>query len=84
MIMKDEHIWTKLLFLIILAFVRIITIREKRIKNFFISHGYNRKLVDISLFGEAHYIWKRESDGKVVDDLDIKNWSLRRIKKEYE
>lgn len=70
--------------LIIVVLLKIRTIRKERVEKFFISHGYKRKLLDISLFGEAFYGWIRESDGKVVNDLDIRNWSLKRIRKEYE
>lgn len=64
--------------------VAISSIKEKRIKKFFESNGYERKLFDVASFGNgAFYGWVRESDNTRVDDRDIKGWSLRQIKKKY-
>lgn len=71
--------------IVALMFVFAISyIKEKRIKKFFKSNGYERKLFDVASFGNgAFYGWVRESDNTRVDDRDIKGWSLRQIKKKY-
>ncbi len=62
----------------------ISSIKEKRIKKFFVSNGYERELFDVASFGGgAFYGWVRKSDNTRVDDRDIKGWSLRQIKKKY-
>ena len=59
-------------------------IKEKRIEKFFLSNGYERKLLGVPLFGDGEYYgWVRESDNTIIDDRDIQGWSLRRIKKNY-
>lgn len=64
--------------------VTIASIKEKRIKNFFISNGYERELFDVASFGGgAFYGWTRKSDHARIDDRDIRGWSLREIKKKY-
>jgi len=73
-----------ILFVIIAIGIIIGTIRRKRINKFFLSHGYERKLLGVPSVGNgAFYGWVRESDHKRVDDRDIKNWSLKEIKKKY-
>ena len=58
--------------------------KEKRIDKFFLSHGYERKLLDVpSVGGGAFYGWVRESDHKVVDDRDLTGLSLKEIKEKY-
>lgn len=60
------------------------TYKESRIEKFFISHGYERKLFDVSSFGNgAFYGWVRESDGKRVDDRQIRGKSFKEIKAKY-
>jgi len=60
-------------------------IKAKRIENFFLSHGYARKLLGVPRFGNGtFYGWIRECDHKVVDDRYIKHMSLREIKEKYE
>lgn len=59
-------------------------IKEIRIKKFFTSHGYERRLLDVPRFGNgAFYGWVRESDNKIVDDRDIKSLSFEEIKERY-
>ena len=63
----------------------VFLLKEKSIQKFFISHGYERKLLDVSSVGaKSFYGWVRESDNKIADDRDIKGWSLNEIKEEYE
>ena len=71
--------------ILVLIFVYAIShVKEKRIKKFFESNGYERKLFDVASFGNgAFYGWIRESDNTIVDDRDIKGWSLRQIRKKY-
>lgn len=58
--------------------------KEHFVKKFFLSHGYERELLDVSSCGDgAFYGWVRKSDNRIVDDRDIAGWSLRKIKKEY-
>lgn len=84
----SEYIFPFLIFIIGIAIIFlkavIDTYKENRIEKFFISHGYERKLFDVSAFGNgAFYGWVRESDGKRVDDRDIRGWSLKQIKAKY-
>lgn len=73
-----------IVFVIIFICSVIGTIKEKRINKFFILHGYERKLLGVSSVGaKAFYGWIRESDHKVVDDRDIRGWSLKQIKEKY-
>lgn len=59
-------------------------IRETRIEKFFKKNGYKRELFGVPSFGNGEfYGWVRESDGKRVDDRDIKGWSLKQIKEKY-
>lgn len=61
------------------------SIKEKKINKFFLSHGYERKLLDVPSVGNgAFYGWKRESDHRIVDDRDIKHLSLKEIKEKYD
>lgn len=59
-------------------------VKESRINKFFLSHGYERKLLGVpSVGGGAFYGWVRESDHKIADDRDIRGWTLKEIKKKY-
>ena len=70
--------------LVIVICVTVSSIKESRIEKFFLSHGYERKLLGVPSFGDgAFYGWVREVDNKIVDDRDIKGWSLNRIKEKY-
>ena len=72
------------LLVIIAIWVVINNTKTKRINKFFLSNGYERKLLDVSSIGsKAFYGWVRESDNKRVDDRDIKGWSLKQIKEKY-
>lgn len=71
-------------FVITAILIAIGTIKEKMINKFFLSHGYERRLLDVSSVGaKAFYGWVRTSDYKVADDRNIKNLSLRQIKERY-
>lgn len=73
-----------ILFVVAVICVAIGSVKEKMINKFFLSHGYERKLLDVSSVGaKAFYGWVRESDYKVADDRNIKNLSLRQIKEKY-
>jgi hypothetical protein len=72
--------------------IRVIkeTIRETRIKKFFVSHGYERILLDVASFGgDAYYGWIRYPDeskhitGNYVDDRELQGLSLKTIKEKY-
>lgn len=77
-------ILSAIIFLFLMICYIVSEIKEKRINNFFISHGYKRKLLDVARFGNgAFYGWVRESDCKVADDRSIKGMSLREIKEKY-
>lgn len=70
----------------ILAFLSLSVqyIKERRIENFFLKHGYKRKLFDVASVGDkAFYGWIRESDNKRVDDRDIKGLKFKTIKERY-
>ena len=77
---------------IIVILIRVIkeTIRETRIKKFFVSHGYERILLDVASFGgDAYYGWIRDPDeskhitGNYVDDRELQGLSLKTIKEKY-
>lgn len=71
-------------FVITAILIAIGTVKEKMINKFFLSHGYERRLLDVSSVGaKAFYGWVRTSDYKVADDRNIKNLSLRQIKERY-
>ena len=73
-----------ILFVITAILIAIGSVKEKMINKFFLSHGYERKLLDVSSVGaKAFYGWVRESDYKVADDRDIKSLSLKQIKEKY-
>lgn len=77
---------------IIVILIRVIkeTIRETRIKKFFVSHGYERTLLDVTRFGgDAYYGWIRQPDeskhitGNYVDDRELRGLPIKVIKKKY-
>ena len=73
------------IFIITVILIAIGSVKEKMINKFFLSHGYERKLLDVSSVGaKAFYGWVRESDYKVADDRNIKNLSMKQIKEKYE
>jgi hypothetical protein len=73
-----------LLFVIAATHIVVGKIKERRIHRFFISHGYKRKLLGVSSFdAKSFYGWIRDYDYKIVDDRDIKGWSLKQIKEKY-
>lgn len=72
------------IFLIVVIVSVISSIKENRIKKFFLTHGYKRELFGVTSVGNGvFYGWVRESDGKRVDDRGIKGWSLKQIKEKY-
>lgn len=74
-----------ILFIILFCSYIIAVIKEKRINQFFISHGYERELLGVPRFGNgAFYGWVRKLDNKIADDRDIKGLSLSEINKRYE
>ena len=77
---------------IIVILIRCIkeTIRETIIKKFFVSHGYERMLLDVARFGgDAYYGWIRQPDeskhitGNYVDDRELRGLPIKVIKKKY-
>ncbi len=87
--MFTEYIIPVALFAVIIIVALIWSIvsgiKESRIHKFFLSHGYERKLLGVPSFGDgAFYGWVRESDNKIVDDRNIRGWSLKRIKEKYQ
>lgn len=73
-----------IIFFIAIIFAAIDIVKTKRVNKFFLSHGYERKLLSISSVGaKSFYGWIRESDHKVVDDRDIKGLSMKKIKERY-
>ena len=77
---------------VILTLIRVIkeTIRETRIKKFFVSHGYERALLDVAGFGgDAYYGWIRQPDeskhitGNYVDDRELRGLPIKVIKEKY-
>ena len=73
-----------ILFVVVIICIAIGSVKEKMINKFFLSHGYERRLLDVSSVGaKAFYGWVRESDYKVADDRDIKSLSLKQIKEKY-
>lgn len=86
--MYAEYIIPIALLVIVFIITAIITaigaVKEKMINKFFSSHGYERKLLDVSSVGaKAFYGWVRTSDYKVADDRNIKNLSIKQIKEKY-
>lgn len=78
--------------LVIVILIRCIkeTIRETIIKKFFVSHGYERILLDVASFGgDAYYGWIRYPDeskhitGNYVDDRELRGLPIKVIKKKY-
>lgn len=66
------------------------SIRESRIKKFFESNGYERKLLGVAGFGgDTYYGWIRQPDeskhitGNCVDDRELMGLPLKTIKKKY-
>lgn len=66
------------------------SIRESRIKKFFESNGYERKLLGVASFGDGDfYGWIRQPDeskqitGQCADDRDLRGLSLKTIKEKY-
>lgn len=75
-------------FIIMVILVR--SIKETRIKKFFVSHGYERILLDVASFGgDAYYGWIRQPDeskhitGNYVDDRELRGLPLKTIKEKY-
>lgn len=77
---------------VIVILIRYIkeTIRETRIKKFFVSHGYERALLDVASFGSGvYYGWIRQPDeskhitGNYVDDRELRGLPLKTIKEKY-
>ena len=77
---------------VILTLIRVIkeVIRETRIEKFFVSHGYERTLLDVAGFGgNAYYGWIRHPDeskhitGNYVDDRELRGLPIKVIKEKY-
>ena len=77
---------------VIVILIRCIkeTIREIIIKKFFVSHGYERTLLDAASFGSGvYYVWIRYPDeskhitGNYVDDRELRGLPLKTIKEKY-
>lgn len=79
-------------FIIMVILIRCIkeTIRETRIKKFFVSNGYERTLLDVAGFGgNVYYGWIRHPDeskhitGNYVDDRELRGLPIKVIKEKY-
>mgnify|MGYP004671379471 FL=1 len=77
---------------VILTLIRGIKeiIRETRIKEFFVSHGYERTLIGVAgCGGDAYYGWIRYPDeskhitGNYVDDRELWELPIKVIKEKY-
>lgn len=75
------------LFVIVILFHGI---KETRIKKFFVSHGYERTLLDMASFGDdIYYGWIRYPDeskhitGNYVSDRELRGLPIKVIKKKY-
>ena len=74
-----------MLTVIILFFISFLSIiNEKRIKDFFVSHGYKKRSANDPAYGSgAVYSWVRDTDGKRASYKDIKCLSFEQIKTRY-
>lgn len=85
-----EYIIPVSIFTLFVIVVLIRGIKETRIKKFFVSHGYERTLLDMTSFGDdAYYGWIRYPDeskhitGNYVGDRELRGLPIKVIKKKY-
>lgn len=79
------------LFVLVLLsiFVKLLiaSIRESRIEKYLISIGYKRELISTASVGTNHtYGYKRARDDgwhDIVRDYELKNMSVKQVKKKY-
>ena len=85
-----EYIIPVSIFTLFVIVILIRGIKETRIKKFFVSHGYERILLDMASFGDdVYYGWIRYPDeskhitGNYVGDRELRGLPLKTIKKKY-
>ena len=85
-----EYIIPVSIFALFVIVILIRGIKETRIKKFFMSHGYERTLLDMASFGDdAYYGWIRYPDeskhitGNYVSDRELRGLTIKVIKKKY-
>ena len=88
--LATEYIIPISIFALSVIVVLVRSIKETRIKKFFVSHGYERILLDAASFGgDAYYGWIRYPDeskhitGNYVDDRELQGLPIKVIKKKY-
>lgn len=76
-----------LIFLSIFIKLLFISIKENKIEKYLISIGYKRELISTASVGTNHtYGYKRLRDGgwhDIIRDYELKNMSVKQIKKKY-
>lgn len=85
-----EYIIPVSIFTLFVIVILIHGIKETRIKKFFVSHGYERTLLDMASFGDDRYYgWIRYPDeskhitGNYVSDRELRGLPIKVIKKKY-
>ena len=85
-----EYIIPVSIFTLFVIVVLIHGIKETRIKKFFVTHGYERTLLDMASFGDDRYYgWIRYPDeskhitGNYVSDRELRGLPIKVIKKKY-
>lgn len=88
--LATEYIIPVSIFTLFVIVILVRSIKETRIKKFFVSHGYERILLDVASFGgDAYYGWIRYPDeskhitGNYVDDRELRGLPIKVIKKKY-
>ena len=68
-------------YLFILLYCALRLIKNKMVVKLLRTNGFKRELFDVPAFGSgAFYGWVRESDGKRIDEREIKGLSYKKIK----
>lgn len=88
--LATEYIIPVSIFTLFVIVILIRGIKETRIKKFFVSHGYERTLLDMTSFGnDVYYGWIRYPDeskhitGNYVGDRELRRLPIKVIKKKY-
>lgn len=88
--LATEYIIPISIFTLFVIVILIRGIKETIIKKFFVSHGYERTLLDAASFGgNVYYGWIRYPDeskhitGNYVDDRELRGLPLKTIKEKY-
>lgn len=76
-----------LIFLFVFIKILVASFKEKRIEKYLTSIGYKRELISVASVGTNHtYGYKRYTNNVLSDiirDYELKNMSIKQIKKKY-